>query len=72
MQDANISEDYDKSHLYVGTGETQQKSNEKVVENPPLCRLAYNIRQPHYSPTYDPGPFYNEKEYDPLFPGYND
>jgi hypothetical protein len=63
---------YNKSHLYVGTSKTWQKSNEKVVKNPQLCCLEYNPRQPQYSPTYDLDPFYNEKGYNPLYSGYND
>jgi hypothetical protein len=32
-----------------------------------IGRLAYDPRQPQYSPSYDPDPFHNEREYSPYF-----
>jgi len=35
-------------------------------------RLEYDPSQPLYSPTYDPDPFRDDSEYDPLFPSWYD
>mmetsp|Transcript_15357 Transcript_15357/g.28615 ORF Transcript_15357/g.28615 Transcript_15357/m.28615 type:complete len:293 (-) Transcript_15357:105-983(-) len=36
------------------------------------CRLSYDPCQPQYSPTYNPDPFRNEREYSPNYPDWLD
>ena len=38
----------------------------------PAARLEYDPYQPQHSPTYEPDPFRDDKEYSPLFPGWYD